>query len=98
MERYREAEKSKKAAKAKAAAEAAAEEDDGDEELASCRKIMWGNLSDSARESFFGNQLPGKPFQEETAAIPTGGRDENGKVLPPPDNFLLILLIPKTVD
>ena len=30
--------------------------------------------------------------------IPTGGRGEDGKVLPPPDTFLLMLLWPKKVD
>ena len=29
--------------------------------------------------------------------VPSGGRREDGKVLPPPDNFLLMLLVPNKV-
>jgi pyridoxamine 5'-phosphate oxidase len=90
--------------------------------LAIARKQLWGNLSDSARESFFNPQIPGQPWQEETTkidddnddevketyeeivdkreqdSIPQGGRDLDGKLLPPPSNFLLMLLNPTVVD
>ena len=32
-----------------------------------------------------------------SAPLPTGGRDADGKVLPPPDTFLLLLLVPEQV-
>ena len=54
-----------------------------------------GNLSDPAREQFYWNS-PGVPF-EGTPEVPTGGRDTEGKVLAPPDAFLLMLLHPETV-
>ena len=68
---------------------------------------MWGNLSDSAREQFYWDD-PGSPFLPSssssktttmTTTPPRGGRDvESGRVLPPPDNFLLMLLYPFRVD
>lgn len=68
----------------------------------SARKELWGNLSDPARESFLDPQVPGKPVsnnKEATVEIPAGGRDkETGKPVPPPDNFLLMLLFPHNVD
>ena len=69
----------------------------------SARKELWGNLSDAARESFLDPHTPGQPItknsQEEIAEIPPGGRDtETGKPVPPPDNFLLMLLFPNNVD
>lgn len=61
------------------------------------RKQAWGNLSDPAREQFYwkdANYL-GNPSDAE---IPPGGRDEEGKVLPPPEAFLLMFLYPTKVD
>lgn len=73
---------------------------EADETLRQARKQTWGNLSDSAREAFFDERLPGAPFDEGalTAEVPTGGRDDEGHVLPPPDHFLLMLLFPRKVD
>ena len=52
------------------------------------RKELWGSLSDPARESFLDDQAD--PLM--------GGRGEDGKVVPVPANFLLMLLNPKHVD
>lgn len=62
------------------------ESDDRDLKIA--RKEMWGNLSDPARESFLDDKKP----------MPLGGRDEEGKVVTVPANFLLMLLDPMHVD
>ena len=69
--------------------------DDGNPELISARKQQWGNLSDSAREQFFWKP-PGQPF-DGAPEVPIGGRDADGKVLPPPDSFILLLLIPESI-
>jgi hypothetical protein len=69
---------------------------DLDEQLASVRKQQWGSLSDPAREQFFWKD-PGISYSGEST-VPKGGRDEDGKVLPPPDSFLLMLLFPMRVD
>lgn len=66
------------------------------------RRQQWGNLSDMAREQFYWEN-PGEPFvvtpsASTSSTIPTGGRDDDGKVLPPPDTFLLMLLYPTRVD
>ena len=64
------------------------------------RKQQWGNLSDMAREQFYWED-PGLSYTSTWAdgkGIPTGGRDEEGKVLPPPDTFLLMLLYPTAID
>ena len=65
------------------------------------RKQQWGNLSDPAREQFYW-QNPGIPYasteSDEENGVPPGGRDRDGKVLPPPDTFLLMLLYPSTID
>ena len=53
-----------------------------------------------AREQFYWEN-PGVPFttaEEQSKNVPTGGRDEDGKVLPPPDTFLLMLLFPTKID
>lgn len=72
--------------------------DHTDAELISVRKSQWGNLSDSAREQFYW-QDPGVPFQgDDGGSVPEGGRGEDGKVLAPPDDFLLMLLRPTRVD
>ena len=71
-------------------------DDESDSHLQSCRKQQWGNLSDVAREQFYWLE-PGVPYQGESK-VPTGGRDEEGKVLSPPTNFLLMVLNPKKCD
>lgn len=63
-------------------------DDYDDRDLQIARKEMWGNISDPARESFLDDQ----------AELPVGGRDEDGKVVPVPANFLLMLLNPTYVD
>lgn len=77
-------------------------EDEDDKDLLIARKEQWGNLSDMAREQFYWTD-PGLTFNDNESVeslnqSPTGGRDENGKVLPPPENFLLMLLYPKRID
>ena len=69
-----------------------------DRSLEIARKELWGNISDPARESFFGQVVPGEAYEKDTSSIPPGGRDENGKVLPPPENFLLMMLDPTDCD
>lgn len=70
--------------------------DECDPFLLTARKEQWGNMSDPAREQFFWKH-PGLPFDGQ-ADVPQGGRGEDGKVLPPPDNFLLMLLYPSRCD
>lgn len=62
------------------------------------RVSMWKQLSDPAREQFFW-QHPGLPYSasSDVNPIPTGGKGPDGAVLPPPDTFLLLLLLPKEV-
>mmetsp|Transcript_11472 Transcript_11472/g.17211 ORF Transcript_11472/g.17211 Transcript_11472/m.17211 type:complete len:274 (-) Transcript_11472:32-853(-) len=71
-------------------------DDETDAALLIARKEQWGNMSDPAREQFFWKE-PGLPFDSQ-AEVPEGGRDGEGKVLPPPDNFLLMLLYPTRCD
>ena len=64
------------------------------------RKQQWGNLSDMAREQFYWDK-PGVPYcsiKGHEQGVPPGGRDEDGKVLPVPDSFLLMLLYPTKID
>jgi pyridoxamine 5'-phosphate oxidase len=64
------------------------------------RKQQWGNLSDMAREQFYWDE-PGIPYctsKGHEMGVPPGGRDEEGKVLPVPDSFLLMLLYPTKID
>lgn len=70
-----------------------------DGERAAARKAQWGNLSDNAREQFYWTAQPGSPVGVGgvPTAVPTGGRDAEGKVLPVPDTFLLLLLWPQQV-
>jgi pyridoxamine 5'-phosphate oxidase len=71
---------------------------DEDPHLSSARKEQWGNLSDAAREQFFWQQ-PGIPYTSgESADVPLGGRNSEGKLLPPPHTFLLMILRPYYVD
>ncbi len=77
-------------------------EDEADQKLLIARKEQWGNLSDMAREQFYWID-PGLSYDDDKSTeaqgqIPVGGRDTNGKVLPPPENFLLMLLYPKRCD
>ena len=60
------------------------------------RKEQWGSLSDMAREQFYWKD-PGIEYSQQ-AKVPKGGRDGDGKLLPPPENFLLMLLHPTHVD
>lgn len=69
---------------------------DSDPYYAQARKQQWGNLSDSAREQFYWRD-PNTPYETQFK-VPVGGRDDDGKVLPPPDNFLLMLMFPQKVD
>jgi pyridoxamine 5'-phosphate oxidase len=71
---------------------------DDDGELAVARKQLWGNLSDAARESFLAEHLPGKEYVETATPVAKGGRTQRGDLLPPPDAFLLMLLIPNHCD
>ena len=63
-------------------------DDNDDRALQISRKELWGSLSDPARESFLDDQ----------ADPPMVGRGEDGKVVPVPANFLLMLLNPTHVD
>eukprot|EP00980_Cylindrotheca_fusiformis_P027959 scaffold22574_cov125-Cylindrotheca_fusiformis.AAC.12 len=74
------------------------DDNDDDPTLKSARKELWEKISDPSRESFFGTVVPGEQYEVETSDIPSGGRDEDGKVLAPPVNFLLMLLDPTDVD
>lgn len=71
-----------------------------DKMLAIYRKELWGNLSDPARESFLNPVVPGIPYSDPSSNEEKniGGRDEDGKVVPPPSNFVLMLLDPQEVD
>eukprot|EP00613_Pedinella_sp_CCMP2098_P005232 CAMPEP_0171610698 /NCGR_PEP_ID=MMETSP0990-20121206/10201_1 /TAXON_ID=483369 /ORGANISM="non described non described, Strain CCMP2098" /LENGTH=233 /DNA_ID=CAMNT_0012174151 /DNA_START=101 /DNA_END=802 /DNA_ORIENTATION=+ len=68
-------------------------------ELLACRKQQWGNLSDNAREQFFWGAPPGLNHCSDVAFPdpPPGGRSEDGKVVPPPDTFVVMLLWPRSV-
>lgn len=65
--------------------------------LQQARKQQWGNLSDNAREQFYWKDPGSMPYETQNV-VPVGGRDEDGKVLPPPKEFLLLLLHPRRVD
>lgn len=74
--------------------------DDGDAKFqywSKLRKEQWGNLSDMAREQFYWDN-PGIPYDNHDSSVPTGGRGEDGKVLDPPENFLLMMLHPTHID
>ncbi|GAX23663.1 hypothetical protein FisN_12Hh237 [Fistulifera solaris] len=71
---------------------------DHDEHLIIARKQLWGNMSDAARESFLEDAVPGQAYRPAQQAVPIGGRDQDGKVVPPPNHFLLMLLKPSYVD
>jgi pyridoxamine 5'-phosphate oxidase len=67
--------------------------------LARARQEQWANLSDKAREQFFWPE-PGLPYRSsgEASSLPIGGRDETGRLLPPPPTFLLVLLRPRRCE
>ena len=71
---------------------------DGSDDDVALRKQQWGNLSDKAREQFFWAHPPAETFDDAPEAVPAGGRDADGKVLPAPDVFLLGLVAPDAVD
>jgi len=57
-----------------------------------------GDMSDPAPEQLYWKE-PGLPFDSQAEVhVPEGGRGEDGKVLPPPDNVLLMILDPKRCD
>lgn len=70
--------------------------DESDDFLVRMRKEQWGNLSDMAREQFYWRD-PSIEYEPQVK-VPEGGRGDDGKVLSPPDNFLLMLLNPTRVD
>lgn len=70
--------------------------DESDDFLVRMRKEQWGNLSDMAREQFYWRD-PSIEYEPQVK-VPEGGRGEDGKILPPPENFLLMLLNPTRVD
>jgi pyridoxamine 5'-phosphate oxidase len=66
--------------------------------LARARQEQWANLSDKAREQFYWPE-PGLPYGSgEASSLPIGGRDETGRLLPPPPTFLLVLLRPRRCE
>jgi pyridoxamine 5'-phosphate oxidase len=78
---------------------------DDDRHLMIVRKEMWGSLTDASRESFLTPHRPGASTYDNAATTTTdpthrlGGRDHDGKVIqPPPDTFLLMLLLPQRCD
>ena len=73
--------------------------DSDDKALITARKELWGNIGDPSRESFLDTTVPGEAVSTiSSSTVPEGGRGEDGKVLPPPDNFLLMLLDPTDCD
>lgn len=64
--------------------------------LSQVRLDRWERLTDAGREAFFRDKLSGIPYQGESV-VPKGGRSE-GTILPPPDTFVLLLLVPHFVD
>lgn len=66
-----------------------------DAQLLRARLDQWKNLTDPAREQFYW-EPPGKSFSG-SPTVPLGGRNNEGNILPPPENFLLMLLTPREV-
>eukprot|EP00525_Craspedostauros_australis_P007453 CAMPEP_0198127888 /NCGR_PEP_ID=MMETSP1442-20131203/48192_1 /TAXON_ID= /ORGANISM="Craspedostauros australis, Strain CCMP3328" /LENGTH=210 /DNA_ID=CAMNT_0043787957 /DNA_START=327 /DNA_END=956 /DNA_ORIENTATION=- len=73
---------------------------DADKAYTVARKELWGNMADSSRESFLNEAHPGEDLVDPSTLTPppAGGRDEDGKVLPVPERFLLMLLDPTDID
>lgn len=65
---------------------------EADDELQAARKEQWEKLSDPAREQFWW-PTPGVDFSG-SPEVPKGGKDGDGKMLPIPDYFRLLLLWP----
>lgn len=59
------------------------------------RLAQWKSLSDPAREQFFWKR-PGIEY-DGIPEVPLGGRDSNGAILTPSENFALLLLYPESV-
>ena len=62
--------------------------------IAALRKRQWGELGEQAREQFYAPQ-PGAPYAPGEGPVPPGGRGEDGKLLPPPAAFAVLLLQPE---
>lgn len=77
---------------------------DQDAALKEARNNQWIRLTDAARDSFLCQTVPwaaydNKVQQSDAGAPNKGGKDAStGEIVPPPDNFLLMLLLPKHVD
>merc|ERR1712232_548477 len=74
-----------------------------EEVLRKARIQLWQKLSKSARDSFFIPKIPGYEYQEENEEEnnEVGGHESenNEDIIPdPPQCFLLMLVIPHTVD
>lgn len=68
-----------------------------DEGLLEKRVKAWRALSDTAREAFFMQDpdqaiAPEFKVDKEDLGVPKGGRDAEGKILPPPDTFVHVLV------
>jgi hypothetical protein len=63
--------------------------------LRDTRQAQWTTLSDAAREQFYWKS-PGVKY-EGAPEVPAGGRDSEGVILPPSENFALLLLYPGSV-
>lgn len=67
------------------------------------RERMWKRLSDAARESFVTDAIPGHPYASPSDANPGTAVDALDSAQSridddPPDSFLLMLLVPHSVD
>jgi hypothetical protein len=68
------------------------------------RQKMWLRISDAARRSFFARSGPGQAFAEGDNLAADKDADEafdpdgSARIPPPPDSFLLMLLVPDRVD
>jgi len=70
-----------------------------DEELAGIRLQQWKDMSDPGREMFFWpNPRQPAPADAQFEGVPKGGRSEEaGKILDPPESFVVLLLWPDGV-
>jgi hypothetical protein len=79
---------------------------DQDAALKEARNNQWIRLTDASRDSFLCQKVLGEAYDSssnkvvQSDAAPKGGKDAStGEIIvPPPDNFLLMLLLPKHVD
>jgi len=67
-----------------------------DDECSAIRIQQWEKLTNDAREQFYWND-PSETYTRYEKSM-KGGRDEEGNILPPPDNFLIMLVYPYNVD